>query len=40
MLTEYVVEDYFAEDNFTKNGIEYDREVSYVNDQESDVIRE
>lgn len=40
MLTEYVVEDYFAEDNFKKNGIEYNEAVNYVNDQESDVIRE
>ena len=40
MLTNYVVEDYFAADNFKKNGIEYDGDVNYVNDQESDVIRE
>ena len=40
MLTEYVVEDYFAESNFKKNGIEFDRKVNNVNDQESDVIRE
>ena len=30
MLTEYVVEDYFAEDNFKKNGIEYNEAVNYV----------